>query len=88
LAGLINAILMLFTIAIFARVILSFLIPLSGGRPHPILISAIRFVNQITEPVLGPVRRSLPRLGGFDFSPMVVLIVLIVLREVVDSTLG
>ena len=87
-AGLINAILMLFTIAIFARVILSFLIPLSGGRPHPILIKAIHFVNQITEPVLGPVRRSLPSLGGFDFSPMVVLIVLIVLREVVESTLG
>ena len=87
-AGLINAILMLFTLAIFARVILSFLIPLSGGRPHPILISAINFVNQVTEPVLGPVRRSLPSFGGFDFSPMVVLIVLVVLREVVDSVLG
>jgi len=44
-------------------------------------------VNQITEPVLGPVRRSLPSFGGFDFSPMVVLIVLIVLREVVESAL-
>ena len=79
---------MLFTIAIFARVILSFVIPLSRGRPHPILVSAIRLVNQITEPVLGPVRRSLPSFGGFDFSPMVVLIVLVVLREVVDSALG
>ena len=87
-AGLINTILTLFTIAIFARVILSFLIPLSGGRPHPILISAVQFVNRITEPILGPVRRSLPSFGGLDFSPMVVLIVLVVLREVVDSTLG
>ncbi len=87
-AGLINTILTLFTIAIFARVILSFLIPLSGGRPHPILISAVQFVNRITEPILGPVRRSLPSFGGFDFSPMVVLIVLVVLRKVVDSTLG
>ena len=87
-AGLINAVLTLFTIAIFARVILSFFIPLSGGNPHPILISAIRFVNQITEPILGPVRRSLPSFGGFDFSPMVVLIVLVVLREVVHATLG
>jgi YggT family protein len=78
---------MLFTIAIFARVILSFVIPLSGGRPHPILVSAIQLVNQITEPILGPVRRSLPSFGGFDFSPMVVLIVLVVLREIVDSAL-
>ena len=86
-AGLINAILTLFTVAIFARVILSFLVPLSGGKPHPILLGAIRLVNQITEPVLGPVRRSLPSFGGLDFSPMVVLIVLVVLGEVVDSTL-
>ena len=80
-APLINAILTLFMIAIFARVILSFIVPLSGGRPHPILVSAIRLVNQITEPVLGPVRRSLPKFGRFDFSPMVVLIVLAVVQD-------
>ena len=87
-AGLINAILTLFMIAIFARVILSFIVPLSGGRPHPILVSAIRLVNQITEPVLGPVRRSLPKLGGFDFSPMVVLIVLAVVQDRLVPALG
>ena len=48
----------------------------------------MRLVNQITEPILGPVRKSLPSFGGFDFSPMVVLIVLVVLGEVVDATLG
>ena len=86
-AGIINTILTLFTIAIFARVILSFVIPLTGGRPHPIVISINTLVNQVTEPVLGPIRRSLPTFGGLDFSPMVVLIVLIVLRRVVDSIL-
>jgi YggT family protein len=44
-------------------------------------------VFQITEPVLGPIRRSLPSFGGFDFSPMAVLIILILLRRVVDSVL-
>ncbi len=86
-SGLINAILALFTIAIFARVILTFIIPLSGGRPHPILVTINTFVFQITEPVLGPIRRSLPSFGGFDFSPMAVLIILILLRRVVDSIL-
>ena len=86
-AGLINALLTLFTIAIFARVILTFIIPMSGNRPHPIVISISTLVNQVTEPVLGPVRRSLPTFGGMDFSPMVVLIVLIVLRRVVDAVL-
>ena len=84
-AGLLNAILTLFTIAIFARVILSFITQMSGGSPHPILITINAFVNQVTEPILGPIRRSLPSFGGFDFSPMAVLIILILLRRVVDS---
>ena len=86
-AGLINAVLTLFTIAIFARVILTFIIPMSGNRPHPVGISISTLVNQVTEPVLGPVRSRLPTFGGMDFSPMVVLIVLIVLRRVVDAVL-
>ena len=86
-AGLINAVLTLFTIAIFARVILTFIIPLSGARPHPIVVTINSFVFQVTEPVLGPIRRSLPSFGGFDFSPMAVLIILILLRKVVDSVL-
>ena len=85
--GLINAILTLFTIAIFARVILTFIIPLTGDNPHPIVVTINTFVYQITEPVLGPVRRRLPSFGGFDFSPMAVLIILILLRRVVDSAL-
>ncbi|NQW23692.1 MAG: YggT family protein [SAR202 cluster bacterium] len=85
--GIINGILFLFTLAIFARVILSFVMQLSAGRPHPVLVSINLLVNQITEPVLGPIRKSLPSFGGFDFSPMVVLIILILLRKVVDAAL-
>lgn len=84
-ASLINTILTLFTIAIFARVILSFIIPLSGARPHPIVVSINTMVNRVTEPILGPIRRNLPSFGGFDFSPMAVLIVIWLLREVVVS---
>ncbi|HCP23750.1 MAG: YggT family protein [SAR202 cluster bacterium] len=85
--GLINWILNFFTFVIFARVILSFVFQLSGGRPHPIIISIYQLVFQITEPILGPIRRSLPAFGGLDFSPMVVLIILILLREVVNAAL-
>jgi YggT family protein len=85
LAQLLNTILILFTIAIFARVILTFLIPMSGSNPHPVLVTINTLVNQVTEPVLGPVRRSLPSFGGLDLSPMAVLIILILLRRVVDA---
>jgi YggT family protein len=36
-----------------------------------------------TEPVLAPIRRVLPPTGGLDFSPMVLLVALRVLRRLV-----
>ena len=85
--AIINFIITLLTVAIFAKVILSFVIPMAGARPHPLLISINRVVNQVTEPFLGPIRRVLPTFGMFDFSPMVALVVLWFIRQVLDSRL-
>ena len=82
---LVNYLVILFTVALLARAVLSFL-PLLMRPPYPALISSIdRVVNQITEPVLAPVRRMLPSIGGLDLSPMVVIIVLMFIRQVVAS---
>lgn len=75
------------TVVIFARVILSWVIPMAGSRPHPMLMTVARVVNQITEPILGPIRRALPTFGMFDFSPMVALVVLWIIREVLATQL-
>ena len=80
-------IIILFTIAIFARVILSFVIPMAGARPHPLLLSINQVVNQITEPILGPIRRVLPTLGMFDFSPMVALVILWLIRAAIAGSI-
>jgi len=80
LAGLINGLLNLLTIIIFARVILSFIVPMMGARPHPMLVSIHMLVNQVSEPILGPIRRTLPSFGGFDFSPMAVLLLIWLVR--------
>ena len=85
--GLLNGLLTICTILIFSRVILSFVIPMMGARPHPMLVSISILVNQVTEPVLGPIRRSLPSFGGMDLSPMAVLIIIILLREFVVARL-
>jgi YggT family protein len=37
-------------------------------------------VHSLTEPILGPIRRALPPMGGLDFSPMLLLLVLQVLK--------
>lgn len=82
---LVNYFIILFTVAIFARAILSF-VPLVMRPPYPAFLEAItRVVFQITEPVIGPVRRMLPSLGGLDFSPIVVVIVLLLIRRVINT---
>lgn len=40
-----------------------------------------QFVRELTEPVLSQIRRILPAMGGFDFSPMILLMVLHFLKN-------
>ncbi|MHB8508245.1 MAG: YggT family protein [Candidatus Dormibacteria bacterium] len=66
---LISGVITLFTILVVARAFGSFFIrDWSRGVP--------RFIYDVTEPVLGTVRRILPPMGGLDFSPVVVILLL------------
>ena len=58
-----------FEILVIGRVLLSYVDPAGRSRPA-------QFIVQLTEPVLGPVRRLLPKGGTFDFSPLIVILVL------------
>ena len=58
-------------IAIFARMLLSWM-PLSGGQLNPL----VAFIYQVTEPILAPLRRIIPRLGIFDLTPTIALFIL------------
>ena len=44
-----------------------------------------RFLSAATEPVLAPLRRLLPPFGGLDFSPLLVLLVLEVIRQAIGE---
>ena len=80
-AQMINSVLGIFVFAIFIRSILTWF-PI--GRDNPIQL----LVNQVTEPVLGPVRRYLPKFGNMDLSPMVVIIVILfVIQPIVRNVL-
>lgn len=45
----------------------------------------VRLLNMVTEPLLEPVRRIMPRTGMIDFSAMIVIVVLIVMVRVVQA---
>jgi len=66
--GLISLVFDVFIYAIIAMVILSWISP--GGHPVQSLLSSI------TAPVMRPVQRFVPPMGGFDLSPLVALIAL------------
>ena len=65
----------LFMFAIFVRIILSWISP---GQFNP----ATAIISTLTEPLLRPVRRLIPALGGFDISPIFVIIALGALSRV------
>jgi YggT family protein len=65
------------TLAIFVRVILSWIpnvrLPFGLGE----------FVWNVSEPILAPIRRAMPFFGGIDFSPFVALIVIQLVSSVI-----
>jgi YggT family protein len=46
------------------------------------------FLFRITEPVLAPVRRFLPDLGGIDISPIIVLLLIFFIRQFLLTTVA
>lgn len=80
-AKVLNFALMLFMWLVIARAVLSWVSP---DPFNPI----VRFINNVTEPVLYPIRSKLPlNLGGLDLSPIVVFMVIIFLQTFLVSTL-
>lgn len=43
----------------------------------------VKVVYAVTEPVLAPVRRILPPMGGMDLSPIVVFFILMFLQRLI-----
>jgi len=66
-AGLLHVVLSAVVIVVVARAVLSWVSP---DPYNPI----VRIIIQISEPLLYPVRRRLPVLGGMDLSPIVVIL--------------
>ena len=66
---LINLLFTVYSLAIIARSLLPWF---RISYYHPVM----RFLIRITEPVLAPLRRYIPPMGGLDFTPTVALLLL------------
>jgi len=68
----------LYQIALIIRIVLSWV-------PHNPYNQAIRFLYKITDPVLNPVQKLIPPFKGIDFSPIIVLIGLGIVKWMVGG---
>ena len=74
-ANVLYVVLNAFMILIIARAILSWVSP---DPYNPI----VRFIHNVTEPVLDPIRQKIPvNFGGMDFSPIIVVLAIIFLKS-------
>lgn len=83
--GVVYFIINIYWYAIIASIIMSFVMLFSGNmNPHPILM----LVWQLTDPVMAPFRKIIPPMGGLDFSPIFVFILLRFILSFLDENFG
>ncbi|MEP1471274.1 MAG: YggT family protein [Halieaceae bacterium] len=71
--GVVGLLVNIYFFALLAMIILSWI---AGGSGNP----AVALLHQITEPVMAPFRKLLPAMGGLDFSPILLFILINVLQ--------
>ena len=75
-ADLIALVLTVFLVAIIIRVVLSWISP---GHYNPV----IGLVDRLASPILRPIQRLLPSIGGLDLSPLFATLLLVVAKMLI-----
>jgi len=79
--NIVNVMFEVYSFLIIARVLMSWV---PHDRNHPVF----RFIGEITEPLLTPFRRLIPSVGGIDFSPIIALMAVELVRRIILSLLA
>jgi YggT family protein len=74
--GVVDLIALILDIGFFAVLIMAILSWIAPAGPNPVM----EMLRRITDPLIRPVRRVIPLIGGVDLSPLVVLIGLQLLK--------
>jgi len=89
LLNLISTVITIFIWLLIAQAVLSWLLAFGVvNRYNRAVASASDFLWRITEPLLRPIRSVLPDLGGIDFSPVVLILILYFLRDLMFEYLA
>ncbi|MCC7346162.1 MAG: YggT family protein [Variibacter sp.] len=80
----ISYLLTLYVYILIAMAVLSWLIAFNVvNMRHPVVDTIGRVLYRLTEPVLAPIRRRLPSMGGIDLSPVIVILIIFFIQSVI-----
>ncbi|HEY8383415.1 MAG TPA: YggT family protein [Microvirga sp.] len=86
---LLDTVITLYVYVLIASAILSWLVAFNVVNVrNPIVAQIGEFLHRITEPLLRPIRRILPNLGGIDVSPIILILGLFFLRNLLFELFG
>jgi YggT family protein len=69
---------------IIVQAVLSWLVAFNVVNTHNDFVRQLLYaLSRITEPLYRPIRRIMPDFGALDFSPLVVLLIIQILRQIV-----
>jgi YggT family protein len=85
----ISYLLTLYIWILIAAAVLSWLLAFNvvNSRNQAVVVIG-EFLYRITEPVLRPIRRMLPNLGGIDISPIIVILIIMFIQSVIFPNLA
>ena len=85
---LVNTCVTIYIWILIAQVVLSWLVAFNiVNTRQPFVRQLGNALWRLTEPVLGPIRRILPNLGGLDISPIIVILILEFLRRFIIGSI-
>ena len=84
--GIVDMILQLLVWIIIAQVVISWLVAFNViNTSSPFVRTLLGGLEKITAPLYRPIRRLLPDFGGLDFSPIVLILAIQIIRMLVEG---
>jgi YggT family protein len=84
LLNLIATVISLYIWVLIIAVVMSWLIAFNViNTRNQFVYQVLNVLNALTEPVLRPIRRIIPAIGGIDFAPLILILLLVFLRNLV-----
>ena len=88
-ANYVDALFTVYIVLIFVYILLNLLLSVGMRVPYSRWSDAVmNFLRDVCEPYLRLFRRLIPVVGGFDFTPMIALIVLYFVRTIVVNAIA